>query len=166
MPNLNWSQLAQIAEDAAKPLPAGTYTFKVHSAKWGTIKNGGAPRMNLGITVASGPFAGKTAFLGLNFDPAKATNLRISIEQLTKLGVNMEAFGEMSEKQQEDFLLGRLFEAQTEVREFNGNQNTDIRRVIRGIAASDVGASADFTPPPSQAQPDGPTEPSNPLADL
>jgi hypothetical protein len=152
---MNWSDLDTAADESRKPAPDGTYTMVVKKATESQTKQKD-PMLNLLCEVAEGPYKGKSCFERLAFSPNGAAMAK---DKLAILGFKSIADWGHSERRL-DILVGRKFEAELVIGEWQGSKRNEIKRMVRGIAGD---AIAGLTPPPVDGATKAPAAPTNPL---
>lgn len=149
MPTIDWKNMEQIDKEANEPLPAGTYVFRVESGKWGVSKSDASvPQMQVMCRADEGPYKGKSVWVRLTLNEAKPGTITMFRKFLVEaLGTDFsKEWGSMDEKQQEDWIVGRRFEATTHLREWQGRKNADFKEYVRPLSGP---PAPGLTPPPA-----------------
>lgn len=162
MPALNFNEMAKADDESKLPAPSGRYAMVIDKAEWKISKNSGAHMIQLILRVDEGPYKGKPVWNYLVMDPNNTGAISMARNFLNTVGLDFSDFEGKTDQQQIDLLLGKRFEAELNVDEYNGRKSNKLKRLIRGLGGK---TGSGFTPPPaSTPQASGPTSPKNPLA--
>lgn len=164
MPALTWANLineADVSDD--KVLDPGEYDLILKSAKAKLTKNGDQ-MFSCRYAVESGPYKGTTVWDNITIltDPDKKVGLQINMRKLFNLGADAQFL--QTEPSTDEIIKrieGTRIIATLEVREWNGNEQNQIKtfKVNKDAApASRPAAQPAATPKPQEEAPKSPSE--------
>lgn len=149
MPTYTWQQLMDAADEATFQVwPAGEYEVEVAAAEAVKTKSGDKDMIKVQFKALSGPMKGKgNCFSQFVISPENQTALSFFFRHMRALGLDQEFFkAGPAMPQVAKALVGRRARIKVEIRQWNEQDQNDVKNVLPPLPSS-TGGSAPVAPP-------------------
>lgn len=156
MPSMDWDDFVESAGKEETPPPANTYVATVETAEWTMTKKAPPrPMLKLRFRIDAGPEKGKALFTQIMADPeAQAFAKRRTLEQLNAIGLSMNDLKNLSDKEQQERVIGNQVTVETSVdTEYDpANPRARVDKILP-VAGGSAPSGASAPPPRADAPP-------------
>ena len=151
--NLNMN-LSNVDDSAYKPLPAGDYPVRVIDSEVRESRSGES-RLSFTYQITSGQYAGRQIFDGFSLWSSNPTAVEISQRRLKSMALACHHPNPNYIQDSSEF-HGKEMIVRTAIREYNGNEYTDVKRytpIMQEVTQASPRAQSAARPSPRNATP-------------